>query len=57
MMPSSHALLNDWHACSPRGWHLEEGHFVVDGQPASGSLFDFGLYFFHNAKEVRARLL
>lgn len=35
---------------SPRGWHLEEKHFVVDGTPISGGLFDFGLYFFHNAK-------
>src|SRR5271165_734485 len=34
----------------PRGWHLEERHVLVDGQPMSGSLFDFGLYFFHNAK-------
>ncbi len=35
----------------PRGWHLEEKHMLVDGRPISGSLFDFGLYFFHNAKE------
>ncbi|KAJ5887723.1 Malate synthase glyoxysomal [Penicillium taxi] len=35
-----------------RGWHLEERHFTVDGEPISGSLFDFGLYFFHNAKEL-----
>ena len=34
----------------PRGWHLEEKHMQVDGQPVSGSLFDFGLFFFHNAK-------
>ena len=34
----------------PRGWHLLERHFHVDGQPISGSLFDFGLYFFHNAR-------
>jgi malate synthase len=33
----------------PRGWHLEERHLVVGGSPVSGSLFDFGLYFFHNA--------
>jgi malate synthase len=32
----------------PRGWHLEERHFQVDGQPMSASLFDFGLYFFRN---------
>jgi len=36
----------------PRGWHLEECHVLVDGKPMSGSLFDFGLYFFHNAKEL-----
>lgn len=36
----------------PRGWHLEEKHFSVDGEPISGSLFDFGLYFFHNAREL-----
>ena len=35
----------------PRGWHLTEQHVIVDGQPMSGALFDFGLYFFHNAKE------
>jgi malate synthase len=35
----------------PRGWHLNEAHVIVDGEPMSGSLFDFGLYFFHNAKE------
>jgi malate synthase len=35
----------------PRGWHLEEKHVEVDGKPMSGSLFDFGLYFFHNAAE------
>jgi len=39
----------------PRGWHLVEKHVLVDGQPISGSLFDFGLYFFHNAKELIAR--
>ncbi|MGM9987766.1 MAG: malate synthase A [Bacillaceae bacterium] len=36
----------------PRGWHLEEKHFLVDEEPMSGSLFDFGLYFFHNAKAL-----
>ncbi len=35
----------------PRGWHLTEKHILVDGQPMSGSLFDFGLYFFHNAAQ------
>jgi len=38
----------------PRGWHLEERHVLVDAHPMSGSLFDFGLYFFHNAKELLA---
>jgi malate synthase len=38
-----------------RGWHLEERHLIVDGGPMSGSLFDFGLYGFHNAKELLAR--
>ncbi|KAK0749479.1 malate synthase [Schizothecium vesticola] len=36
----------------PRGWHLEEKHVTVDGEPMSGSLFDFGLYFYHNAHEA-----
>lgn len=39
----------------PRGWHLLEKHVEVDGEPMSGGLFDFGLYFFHNAKELLAR--
>jgi malate synthase len=39
----------------PRGWHLPEKHIRVDGRPMSGSLFDFGLYFFHNANELVAR--
>ena len=39
----------------PRGWHLNEKHVLVDSAPISGSLFDFGLYFFHNAKELVAR--
>src|SRR5215469_860861 len=34
----------------PRGWHLTEKHLIVDGERMSGSLADFGLYFFHNAK-------
>lgn len=34
----------------PRGWHLTERHVTVDGEPISASLFDFGLYFFHNAR-------
>jgi malate synthase len=39
----------------PRGWHLPEKHVLVDGAPISGSLFDFGLYFFHNAAELVRR--
>ena len=39
----------------PRGWHLDERHVMVDGEPMSGSIFDFGLYFYHNAKELLAR--
>ena len=39
----------------PRGWHLPEKHVLVDGQPMSGSLFDFGLYCFHNAKALLER--
>jgi len=35
----------------PRGWHLHEKHILVDGEAASGSLFDFAMYFFHNARE------
>src|SRR3954465_1924030 len=35
----------------PRGWPLDERHLLVDGQPISGALFDFGVFFFHNAKE------
>src|ERR1700754_5125131 len=38
-----------------RGGHLDERHVIVDGEPMSGSLFDFGLYVFHNAKELLAR--
>jgi malate synthase len=36
----------------PRGWHLEERHVLVDGQPMSAALFDFGLCFFHNARAL-----
>ncbi|MDH5287260.1 MAG: malate synthase A [Betaproteobacteria bacterium] len=39
----------------PRGWHLPEKHVLVDGAPMSGGIFDFALYFFHNAKELLAR--
>ena len=36
----------------PRGWHLDEKHLIVDGKPIAGALFDFGLYFFHNARRL-----
>src|SRR4029077_12329249 len=39
----------------PRGWHLEERHVEVGGKPVSGSLVDFGLYFFHNARGLLAK--
>jgi malate synthase len=39
----------------PRGWHLDEKHVTVDGKPVSGAIFDFALYFFHNAKELLSR--
>ncbi len=39
----------------PRGWHLDEKHMLVDGKPVSGGIFDFALFFFHNAKELLAR--
>jgi malate synthase len=38
----------------PRGWHLDEKHVLVDGEVMSGSLFDFGLYFFHNVQQLLA---
>ncbi|MBK0865795.1 MULTISPECIES: malate synthase A [unclassified Saccharopolyspora] len=36
----------------PRGWHFDEKHLLVDGKPVVGALVDFGLYFFHNAREL-----
>jgi len=39
----------------PRGWHLSEKHLTLEGEPLSGSLVDFGLYFFHNAAELLSR--
>lgn len=39
----------------PRGWHMIEKHVLIDGEPASASIFDFALYFFHNAKEALSR--
>jgi len=38
----------------PRGWHLNEKHLTVDGEPMVGALVDFGLFFFHNAAELLA---
>lgn len=38
----------------PRGWHLVEKHVLIDGEPVSGAIFDFALYFFHNAKPLLA---
>ena len=39
----------------PRGWHLPEKHVLIDGAAISGAIFDFALYFFHNAKELIVR--
>src|SRR6266513_6321 len=39
----------------PRGWHLVEKHVLIDGEPVAGGLFDFGLFFYHNAQELLAR--
>ena len=39
----------------PRGWHLEEKHWLCDGRPVPGALVDFGLYLFHNAAELKSR--
>src|SRR5438874_11532793 len=53
-----HYQLNDKTAVlivRPRGWHLDEKHVTVDGKPISGAIFDFGLFLFHNAKELLAR--
>ncbi|WVZ12034.1 hypothetical protein V8G54_016564 [Vigna mungo] len=37
----------------PRGWHLPEAHILIDGEPATGCLVDFGLYFYHNYSAFR----
>lgn len=37
----------------PRGWHLPEAHILIDGEPATGCLVDFGLYFYHNFAKFR----
>ncbi len=41
--------------CRPRGWHLPESHLFVDGEEVAGAIFDFGLYFFHNARTLKAK--
>ena len=54
----SYALKDGKHAVivmRPRGWHLDERHVTFDGRRGVGALVDFGLYFFHNAKELLAR--
>ena len=38
-----------------RGWHLDEKHLRIDGQPTAGAFMDFGLYFYHNIKERLAK--
>ena len=56
--PAKEYKLNDETAVlivRPRGWHLLEKHVEVDGEPVSGALLDFGLYFFHNAHELLNR--
>ncbi|MBL8701283.1 MAG: malate synthase A [Alphaproteobacteria bacterium] len=53
-----HYQLNDKVAVlfvRPRGWHLDEKHVLIDGEPMSASLFDFGLYLFRNARELQER--
>jgi malate synthase len=53
-----HYRLNDQTAVlipRPRGWHLNEKHVLVDGHAVAGAIFDFALYFFHNARELLAR--
>lgn len=39
----------------PRGWHLVEKHVLIDGEPIPAGIFDFALYFFHNAKKLMAK--
>lgn len=51
LKPGKHATI----VMRPRGWHLDERHLEFEGKPAVGALVDFGLYFFHNAKELLDR--
>ncbi len=56
--PEKQYRLNDETATlmvRPRGWHLPEKHVLLDGRPVPGGLFDFGLYFFHNARALLER--
>jgi malate synthase len=46
----SHSSLHEYY--SPRGWHLDEPRITIDNRPVSGSLFDFGMHFFHNAQAL-----
>jgi malate synthase len=58
LTPAKYYKLNDQIATlivRPRGWHMTENHVLVNGDPISASIFDFGLYFFNNAKETIAR--
>lgn len=41
--------------CSPRGWHLNEPRVTIDDAPVSASLFDFAIFFYHNAQELVKR--
>lgn len=60
--PKSYALVKDrsqYEKKTPvtlmvraRGWHLDENNFLVDGEPVSGGIFDFALFFFHNARKL-----
>lgn len=50
-LKENHAVL----MVRPRGWHLNEKHLKIDSEEMSGSLFDFGLFFFHNAKKLIAK--
>ena len=42
-------------SCRPRGWHLDEPRITIDNLPVSGSIFDFAIFFYHNAKELVQR--
>ncbi|EFJ38469.1 hypothetical protein SELMODRAFT_229879 [Selaginella moellendorffii] len=55
---NKHYKLNDKTAVlfvRPRGWHLQEAHIEIDGEPATGALIDFGLYYFHNHSSFRSK--